>query len=205
MSLKTAKKKASRKYSGARRKHVLKEGLGKQGMQGENSGPRPELGGPRSSKEHGPTGGDATNAVDGAEDHVPDPTTTELDSEYEKPYEYESEVFNSPVSSGDEGKTAYDTFDEDTKYGEVQFKVGQLFPTMESFKKALKDYFVHEGKDVLYIKNEYLRVKAACAGEECPWLIFTSWNSSKGCFQIKTLYNEHNCGRDFVSNLADRA
>ncbi|RYR04293.1 uncharacterized protein [Arachis hypogaea] len=174
-------------------------------MQRENSGPGSELGGPRSSKEHGLTGQDATNAADGAEDHVPDPTAAELDSEYEKPYEYESEVFNSPVSFGDEGKTTYDTFDEDTEYGEVQFKVGQLFPTMESFKKALKDYFVHEGKDVLYIKNEKLRVRAACAGKECPWLIFTSWNSSKGCFQIKTLYNEHNCGRDFGSNLADRA
>ncbi|XP_057745260.1 uncharacterized protein LOC130963129 [Arachis stenosperma] len=76
---------------------------------------------------------------------------------------------------------------------------------MESFKKALKDYFVHEGKDVLYIKNEKLKVRAACTGEKCPWLIFTSWNSSKDYFQIKTLYKEHNCGRDFGSNLADRA
>ncbi|XP_015956797.1 uncharacterized protein LOC107481097 [Arachis duranensis] len=184
MSPKTAKRRASRKYSGARRKHVLKEGLGGRDMQGENSGSGPELGGPRTSRQHGPGRQNTTNATNGAEDHVPDPTAVEQDSEYEKPYEYESEVFNSPVSSGDDGTTAYDTFDEDTKYGEVQFKVGQLFPTMESFKKALKDYFVHEDKDVLYIKNEKLRVRAAC---------------------VKTLYNEHNCGRDFGSNLADRA
>ncbi|XP_057723545.1 uncharacterized protein LOC130939459 [Arachis stenosperma] len=158
-------------------------------MQGKNSGPWPELGGPRSSRQHGPAGQDTTTTVNGDEDHVPDPTAVELDSKYEKPYEYESEVFNSLVSSGDEGKTAYDTFDEDTEYGEVQFKVGQLFHTMESFKKTMKDYFVHKGKDVLYIKNEKLRVRAACAG----------------CFQIKILYNEHNCGMDFGSNLADRA
>ncbi|XP_016185103.1 uncharacterized protein LOC107626718 [Arachis ipaensis] len=50
-----------------------------------------------------------------------------------------------------------------------------------------------------------MRVRAACASEKCPWLIFTSWNSSKGCFQVKTLYNKHNYGRDFGSNLADRA
>ncbi|MED6177481.1 hypothetical protein PIB30_098518, partial [Stylosanthes scabra] len=49
------------------------------------------------------------------------------DSDYERPYEYESEAFNNPVSSEDEGRTAYDAFNEDTEYGEVEFKVGQVF------------------------------------------------------------------------------
>ncbi|XP_015953530.1 uncharacterized protein LOC107477949 [Arachis duranensis] len=75
---------------------------------------------------------------------------------------------------------------------------------MEAFKSALKDYFVYEGKDVMYLKNEKQRVRAACASENCPWLILTSWNSAHGYFQVKTLFNEHNCGWNFSSNLADR-
>ncbi|RYR73308.1 hypothetical protein Ahy_A02g007663 [Arachis hypogaea] len=133
-----------------------------------------------------------------------DPNNLENDSDYERPYEYESEAFNSPISSDDEGRTAFDSYNEDTKYGKVEFKVGQMFPTMDVFKQALKDYFAYEGKDVIYIKNEKQRVRAACAGESCPWLILTFWNSANRCYQVKTLFNEHNCGRDFGSNLADR-
>ncbi|XP_057747984.1 uncharacterized protein LOC130967183 [Arachis stenosperma] len=132
------------------------------------------------------------------------PTIEELDSDYDKPYDYESEAFNSPVSSEDEGRTAYDALNEETEYGEVEFEVGQTFTTMEAFKSALKDYFVYEGKDVMYLKNEKQRVRAACASENCSWLILTSWNSAHGCFQVKTLFNEHNYGRDFSSNLVDR-
>ncbi|XP_057745623.1 uncharacterized protein LOC130963539 [Arachis stenosperma] len=127
-----------------------------------------------------------------------------MDSDYEKPYEYESEAFNSPISSEDEGKIAYDPFDEDTEYGEVEFKVRQLFPTIEIFKKALKDYFVHEGKDMLYIKNEKHRLRATCAANKCPWLIYISWNSASRCFQVKTLIDEHSCAWDYGSNMADR-
>ncbi|XP_020966499.1 uncharacterized protein LOC110266354 [Arachis ipaensis] len=42
-----------------------------------------------------------------------------------------------------------------------------------------------------------------CADEECPWLIYTSYNSRDCCYQIKTFVDNHTCGRDFVSNLAD--
>ncbi|MED6177937.1 hypothetical protein PIB30_102871 [Stylosanthes scabra] len=45
--------------------------------------------------------------------------------------------------------------------------------------KAISDYFVYKGKDVIYHKNEKNKVK--------------------------TLYNEHSYGKDQVSNLAIRA
>ncbi|RYR77374.1 hypothetical protein Ahy_A01g001803 [Arachis hypogaea] len=65
----------------------------------------------------------------------------------------------------------------------------------------LKDYFVYEGKDVIYLKNEKQRVRAACASENCSCLILTSWNSAHGCFQVKSLFNEHNCGRISAATL----
>ncbi|XP_020969224.1 uncharacterized protein LOC107621161 isoform X1 [Arachis ipaensis] len=177
-------------------------------MEGHNSGPGPNVGRPRRGQKPSPVGGteggDKNNVGEGLDKFVSVPTNIEMDSDYEKPYEYESEAFNRPISSEDEGKTTYDPFDEDTKYGEVEFKVGQLFPTIELFKKELKDYFVYEGKDVLYIKNEKHRLRVACAADKCPWLIYISWNSASRCFQVKTLIDEHSCARDYGSNMADR-
>ncbi|XP_072085035.1 uncharacterized protein [Arachis hypogaea] len=194
----SAKRVASRKYSGVRRKHILKDGKSNGGSK-DKSGPH--------AADAGPSKDQSSDPVDGGLHYGSniDPNNLENDSDYERPYEYESEAFNSPISSDDEGRTAFDSYNEDTEYGEVEFKVGQMFPTMDVFKQALKDYFVYEGKDVIYIKNEKQRVRAACAGESCPWLILTSWNSANRCYQVKTLFNEHNCGRDFGSNLADRA
>ncbi|XP_016168029.1 uncharacterized protein LOC107610493 [Arachis ipaensis] len=177
-------------------------------MEGRNFGPGPNVGGPRGGQKPSPVGvtegGDKNNVGEGLHESGSVPTNVEMDSDYEKPYEYESEAFNSPISSEDEGKTAFDPFDEDSEYGEVEFKVGQLFPTIELFKKALKNYFVYERKDVLYIKNEKHRLKAACAAEGYPWLIFTSWNSATRYFQVETLFDEHTCARDYGSNMADR-
>ncbi|QHO28347.1 uncharacterized protein DS421_7g215890 [Arachis hypogaea] len=42
----------------------------------------------------------------------------ELDLNYDKPYEYVSEVFNSPVSNDDENRTTFDAFNKETEYDE---------------------------------------------------------------------------------------
>ncbi|XP_025628673.1 uncharacterized protein [Arachis hypogaea] len=75
---------------------------------------------------------------------------------------------------------------------------------MAEFKECLKDNFVYEGKECRYIRNEAERTSMTCAEEGCPWLIYTSYNSRDCCYQIKTFVNNHTCGRDFGSNLADR-
>ncbi|XP_057747884.1 uncharacterized protein LOC130967081 [Arachis stenosperma] len=75
---------------------------------------------------------------------------------------------------------------------------------MAKFKEYLKDYFVYEGKECRYIRNEPERIRATSAKEGCLWLIYTSYNSRDCCYQIKTFENNHTCGRDFGSNLADR-
>ncbi|RYR72904.1 hypothetical protein Ahy_A02g007131 [Arachis hypogaea] len=53
------------------------------------------------------------------------------------------------VSNDEEERTAFDAFNEETKYGEVEFKVAQTFITMENIKNILKDYFVFTKKDVV--------------------------------------------------------
>ncbi|XP_016200188.1 uncharacterized protein LOC107641198 [Arachis ipaensis] len=177
-------------------------------MEGQNNGLGPNIGVGSIEKRTRPVGesneGEALNMGDRLDNPSLVPTNVEMDSDYDKLYEYESEAFNSLVFSEDEGRTTYDSFSEDTEYGEVVFKVGQIFSTMELFKMALKDYLVFERKDMLYIENEKHKLRTSCAAENCPWLILTSWNSSSRCFQEKTSINEHTCARDYGSNMADR-
>ncbi|RYR23655.1 hypothetical protein Ahy_B03g068849 [Arachis hypogaea] len=53
----TAKKRTSKKYSGVRRRHILRDGLGKEGIEGQNNGPRPSIGAGQTNQRHGPVGG----------------------------------------------------------------------------------------------------------------------------------------------------
>nr|XP_025670182.1 uncharacterized protein LOC112769958 [Arachis hypogaea] len=119
-------------------------------------------------------------------------------------YKYASEECHTPVSSEDERTMHGLNFNEENEYGEVQFELGMQFSSMERFKKALKDVFVWDGRDCMYIKNEKERVRARCAEENCPWLIYVARNSKTMAFEIKTFHNKHTCGRDYGSNLADR-
>ncbi|RYR38304.1 hypothetical protein Ahy_A09g043303 [Arachis hypogaea] len=91
------------------------------------------------------------------------------------------EAFNSPISSEEDENP---DFNEKAEYGEVEFQIGQQFTTLEQFKQALKDYFVFEDKELQYLKNEPKRLRAKC---------------------IKTLYGEHNCGRNPSSSMVTRA
>ncbi|MED6225863.1 hypothetical protein PIB30_097766 [Stylosanthes scabra] len=139
LSPKTAKKRNSRKYTGARRRHVLRNGntASNGGIGHNNSGPS------NASTPAAKT--DKATTKEGVNVPTVDPNAYQQDSDYERPYQYESEAFNSPVSSEDEGRTAYDSFNKETEYGEVEFKVGQMFESKAVFMKALSDYFVFEG------------------------------------------------------------
>ncbi|XP_072066824.1 uncharacterized protein [Arachis hypogaea] len=135
-----------------------------------------------------------------------EPIVQEVDSDIDKPYQYELEAFKSRISSDDEvRKPKFHEFDDDTSYGEVDFEVGEIFDTMAQFKKSLKDMFVFEGKELEYIKNEKHKVRAKCAEKGCSWLILTSWNSQELCFQVKTYVKEHTCGKNLTSNMESRS
>ncbi|MED6201054.1 hypothetical protein PIB30_091282 [Stylosanthes scabra] len=173
LSPNAAKKRQAKKYTGARRRHVLRDGNnGVDHGFGQNSRPGPDLGKGLGGHSNGRTARDGERAATNENVNGPsvDTNTIEEDSDYEWPYVYESKAFNSPVSSEDEGRTTYDAFNEETEYGEVEFKVGQLFECKAQFMKALSDYFVYEE------------------------------NSKLKCFQVKTLYNGHSCGRDQHGN-----
>ncbi|XP_020974942.1 uncharacterized protein LOC110270301 [Arachis ipaensis] len=120
-------------------------------------------------------------------------------------YEYELEDLHTPVSSEDEGeKHEFPVFDEKYGFGEGRFEIGTKFVTIDGFKKVVKDMFISEGRELLWIKNDKERVRVGCRGEDCPWLAHLSYNKTLLCFQVKTYKAEHTCARDLGSNAADQ-
>ncbi|KAL4397291.1 hypothetical protein AHAS_Ahas01G0177200 [Arachis hypogaea] len=78
-------------------------------------------------------------------------------------FEYESESLLTPNSSENE-KERYEfpQFNDAAGFGEVYFELGMEFVTIESFKTALKDHVIYEGRKIRYIKNDQRRVRCDC-------------------------------------------
>ncbi|XP_020964745.1 uncharacterized protein LOC110265803 [Arachis ipaensis] len=78
-------------------------------------------------------------------------------------FEYESETLLTPESSEDErDRYEFPQFNEGVEFGEVNFELGMEFATIESFKNALKDHIIFEGRKIRYIKNYQRRVRCNC-------------------------------------------
>ena len=52
---------------------------------------------------------------------------------------------------------------------------------------------MNERKVVKYVKDEPIRVRAACDWRHCPWVCLYSMNSKTDSWQIATFVNEHTC------------
>ncbi|XP_020964242.1 uncharacterized protein LOC110265589 [Arachis ipaensis] len=120
-------------------------------------------------------------------------------------FEYESEELHTPVSLEDEGnKPHWHEFDEHYDFGEGRFELGTIFATIKRFKEVVKDSFIAEGRELVWIKNDKERVRVGCKNENCPWIAHLSYNKQLQCFQVKTYRSEHTCARDLGSNAADQ-
>jgi hypothetical protein len=79
------------------------------------------------------------------------------------------------------------------------------FATLAEFKKAVKDYTIHVGRQINWIKNDKIRARAKCVFEHCKWEIFCSRSTIINSFQIKTFENTtHICSGTFKNTQADR-
>ncbi|XP_016165235.1 uncharacterized protein LOC107607849 [Arachis ipaensis] len=130
----------------------------------------------------------------------------EEDSDDDDPiYEYESENLHTPVSSEDEGdKHEFLAFNDEYRFGEGRFDIGTKFATIDGFKEVVRDIFISEGRELLWIKNDKERVRVGCRGKDCLWLPHLSYNKTLLCFQVKTYKSEHTCTRYLGSNAADQ-
>jgi hypothetical protein len=88
-------------------------------------------------------------------------------------FSYHSEELREPISSSDEEnesvRVIYPQFNVEAEFGEVRLAVEMEFATLAEFKKAVKDYNIHIGRQVKWIKNDKVRARAKCVFEHCKF------------------------------------
>jgi len=60
-----------------------------------------------------------------------------------------------------------------------------LFPNVQVFREALKDFVIQEGFEVIRTTNEWTRVTVMCATTRCQWYMHASTTPDNSTFQIK--------------------
>ena len=103
----------------------------------------------------------------------------------------------------DTNRDVISQFDMNFQYGSVVIELEIKFPTLRVFKDAMKDYNIHLGREVKWIKNDANRAKAICK-DECPWEIQCSINNRTNSFQVNKFVDVHTGARSFKNKQADR-
>jgi len=127
----------------------------------------------------------------GTDNHEIDPTysTNELDNDVD-------------MDDG-EGVRRYLIFMGEDMSKEFKFRFGMEFCSLKQFKQALMEHFVLNGREIKFIKNDNVRVRAIFK-RKCGFLILCSKVEGSQTFRVKTLFDTHNCGIIFVNKNANK-
>ncbi|RYR25900.1 hypothetical protein Ahy_B02g059928 [Arachis hypogaea] len=100
---------------------------------------------------------------------------------------YSEEIETPPNSKDKLGEVdddeGFPVFREGAKFGKLLLKVGMKFSTKQEFKEAMREYCIQEGRPVWFKKNNNIRCRGQCKGEECPWVVYASKDSEGVCWQ----------------------
>ncbi|XP_012851465.1 PREDICTED: uncharacterized protein LOC105971162 [Erythranthe guttata] len=114
------------------------------------------------------------------------------------------EVLSEPNESDEESKgRKFPEFEEENSLKEPLLEVGLVFCNIAAYRKALRQFSVLRGIDLIYDKNETKRVTAQCKNK-CGWRIHASVMGTSTAFQIKSFKGEpHRCPRSFTNKSAN--
>ena len=91
--------------------------------------------------------------------------------------EVDCDELNSGSESDEEcerNKT-FPIFNVALKEKNLTFKLGMIFSDHKVLKDAIKSYQIKNGRDIIIVRSEALRVKAVCtSNDECLWSLCTS-------------------------------
>ncbi|KAJ8761290.1 hypothetical protein K2173_001346 [Erythroxylum novogranatense] len=74
-----------------------------------------------------------------------------------------------------------------------QFYLGMVFEEKHHIIRALEKHAVKHRRELDYVKNDDVRVRAKCTDPDCSWLFHCSIQKSTKLWKIKTLMAEHKC------------
>ncbi|XP_058081825.1 uncharacterized protein LOC131229804 [Magnolia sinica] len=76
------------------------------------------------------------------------------------------------------------------------FFVGQEFPDVKAFRRAIKEAAIAQHFELRIIKSDLIRYFAKCAKEGCPWHIRAVKLPNAPTFTIRSLEGTHTCGKN---------
>ncbi|CAL8095357.1 unnamed protein product [Prunus armeniaca] len=111
------------------------------------------------------------------------PTDVELDSE-----DFECRDYAKYNSDKD-----WPEFNAATDMADPKFEIGMLFSDCKVFRAAVREYSILQNRDVVFIRNAALKLKAVCGDPDCGWMIYASKMQHDKTLQVKTYVGEHTC------------
>ncbi|XP_027938704.1 uncharacterized protein LOC114193187 isoform X2 [Vigna unguiculata] len=116
---------------------------------------------------------------------------------------YSTDELDSDVECEGELVHKYTTFQSEDMGKDFKFKVGMEFYSLKEFKQAVKEYSILNGKEIMFVKNDDIRVRAVCK-KKCGFVILCSKVGGSHTFRVKTLVDGHSCGRVFGNQNANK-
>ncbi|XP_014490468.1 uncharacterized protein LOC106753190 [Vigna radiata var. radiata] len=91
----------------------------------------------------------------------------------------------------------FPTFGKKKSMVDYKWEVGTIFNDKEDFKEAIRNYVIHTGRDLKFVKNDKRRVRVRCMGvqKKCPWVAYLGYLPSRKVWQLRKVLDTHACSR----------
>ncbi|CAB4279000.1 unnamed protein product [Prunus armeniaca] len=96
------------------------------------------------------------------------PTDFELDSENCECKDYAKYNYDKELDKN------WPKFNAAADMEDPKFEIGMLFTDCKVFRAAVREYSILQNRDVVFIRNEALKLKAVCGDSDCGWMIYAS-------------------------------
>ncbi|CAH2078993.1 unnamed protein product [Thlaspi arvense] len=124
-------------------------------------------------------------------DEIADSDSSSSDSEGDDVVEEESEEEEQHDSSSETDLAEVGVQVDESKCR--NFRLGQEYSSIESFKSAITRYAVRKRRALKYEKSDSKRVVVICSDKACPWRISAFINSSSIRVVVRAFNDEHDC------------
>ncbi|XP_058765307.1 uncharacterized protein LOC131638779 [Vicia villosa] len=116
-------------------------------------------------------------------------------SDFEEAHDVESDDFDTPQGSEDEGEEhKFPKFKMPDCGDQVRFELGMTFATKSLIRDAVKSFAMERIKNLHFKKNDQKRIVVKCE-KDCPFHMRFSKRVANQCWQLVSLTDDHTCHR----------
>ncbi|XP_052726188.1 uncharacterized protein LOC128194667 [Vigna angularis] len=100
-------------------------------------------------------------------------------------------------------KIRFPTFSMPKTLVGYKWEVGTYFTEKNEFTDAIRTYALSNGRSLKFIKNDKKRISVKCLGGRgnCKWYAYCSFRTDVSAWQLRKVFDVHNCSRDFNVKL----